>query len=101
MEQFNQQPEQELSAEQLIEQKEKMLKFYTESLPYLNAQLKYEEVLLSIDETRFKRTNIQYNFAMMMNQQQEEESEDNKGSDFDVDKRKAATPQVKKTLKKE
>ena len=38
MENVNQQPEQELTAEQLAEQKENMLRFYTESLPYLNAQ---------------------------------------------------------------
>ena len=102
MENVNQQEqEQELTPEQLTERKEQMLNFYKESIPYLEAQLNYENLLTSIDEVRFKRTNIQYNFAMMMNQQQEEESEDNKGADFDVDKRKAATPQVKKTLKKE
>ena len=59
MENVNQQPEQELTAEQLNEQKENMLRFYTESLPYLNAQLVYEELLVKIDEGRFKRSSIQ------------------------------------------
>jgi hypothetical protein len=61
-----------LIAEQLAEQKENMLRFYTESLPYLNAQLVYEELLVKIDEARFKRSSIQYQFAMMMNPPQEE-----------------------------
>ena len=72
MEPVNQNPEMEMTAEQLAEQKENMLKFYTESLPYLRAQLDYELLLLQIDESRFKRTNIQYQFAMMANPPQEE-----------------------------
>ena len=53
MEPTNQKPEQELTAEQLAEQKENMLTFYTESLPYLNAQLAYEELLVKIDEAAY------------------------------------------------
>lgn len=97
MENLNQQQEQELSAEQLNEQKEKMLMFYTESLPYLKAQLEYENILLQIDESRFKRTNIQYNLAMMMNQQ--EESDDTVESDNQPQQK--APIQTKKQLKKE
>jgi len=74
METTNQQPEMEMTPEQLAEQKEKMLEFYRESMPYLRAQLDYEEMLLKIDEVRFKRTNIQYQFAMMANPPQEEET---------------------------
>jgi len=54
METVNQQ-DVEMTPEQLAEQKENMLRFYTESLPYLEAQLKYEQMLLQIDEARFKR----------------------------------------------
>jgi hypothetical protein len=88
METTNQQPEMEMTPEQLAEQKEKMLEFYRESMPYLRAQLDYEKMLLEIDETRFKRSSIQYQFAMMMNPQDKEEleeSDDLAGSDFDVD----------------
>jgi hypothetical protein len=65
------QQERELTAEELAAQKEQMLQFYTESLPYLEAQLKYEQTLLAIDEARFKRTNIQMQYAMMAQAQQE------------------------------
>lgn len=88
MENLNQQPEMEMTAEQLEEQKEKMFDFYKGSLPYLKAQLEYEEMLLKIDEARFKRTSIQYQYAIMANPQDKEEleeSDDLAGSDFDVD----------------
>ena len=63
-----------LSPEELAERKEEMLKFYTESMPYLEAQLNYETKLSEIDEMRFKRTQIQMQYAMMMNPQEEEEN---------------------------
>jgi hypothetical protein len=80
METTNQQPEMEMTPEQLEEQKEKMLEFYRNSMPYLKAQLDYEKMLLDIDETRFKRSSIQYQFAMMMNPQQEEGDDDQEKS---------------------
>jgi hypothetical protein len=42
---------------------------------------------MKLDEVRFKRTSIQMQFAMMMQQPEEEETEapDNTGSDFDID----------------
>ena len=97
MEPTNQKPEQELTAEQLAEQKENMLTFYTESLPYLNAQLAYEELLLKIDEARFKRSNIAYQFAMMMNPPQDEET----GSDHDVDNTPNIPEQGSRKLKRD
>jgi hypothetical protein len=78
----NQQPEMEMTPEQLAEQKEKMLEFYRESMPYLKSQLDYEKMLLEIDETRFKRSSIQYQFAMMVNPQpQEEDNEQEESSE--------------------
>lgn len=97
MENVNQQPEQELTAEQLSEQKENMLKFYTESLPYLNAQLAYEELLVKIDEARFRRSSIAYQFAMMMNPPENEET----GSDLDVDTTPNIPEQGIRKLKKD
>ena len=76
----NQQPEMEMTPEQLAEQKEKMLEFYRNSMPYLKAQLDYEKMLLEIDETRFKRSSIQYQFAMMVNGPQQEEEDDQEES---------------------
>ena len=76
MENLNQQEQEvELTAEELAEKKNQMLKFYTESLPYLKAQAEYEKVLCEIDEARFKRTNIQYQYAMMEQNQQEQPTE--------------------------
>ena len=65
------QQEQELTAEELTARKEEMLKFYTDSVPYLEAQLQYESLLTQIEELRFKRTNIQFQYAMMMDSQKE------------------------------
>jgi hypothetical protein len=74
------QQEQTMTAEQLAERKQEMLTFYKESVPYLEAQLKYEQLLLEIDEARFKRSSISYQFAMMANAGKEmpdvEEDED-------------------------
>jgi hypothetical protein len=70
------QQEREFTAEELAAQKEQMLQFYTESLPYLEAQAKYEEVLLKIEEARFKRTSIQMQYAMMAQAQQEPEHDE-------------------------
>lgn len=82
MENLNQQEQEvELTAEELAERKEQMMQFYTESLPYLRAQAEYEKALCEIDEARFKRTTIQYQLAMMMQEQQEQPA----GADHDID----------------
>lgn len=57
----------EMDEKELQEKKDEMMKFYTESMPYLEAQLKYEKMLLKIDKARFQRTSIQVQYAMMMN----------------------------------
>jgi hypothetical protein len=77
MENMNQHDEMEMSAEDLAAQKERMLAFYTESMPYIEAQLSYEQILLQIDEARFKRANIQMQYAMMMQPPTEEEEDEN------------------------
>ena len=68
--------ERELTAEELDARKNEMLQFYKESVPYLEAQLKYEDLLMKIDEARFKRTNIQMQYAMLMQVPKEEFEED-------------------------
>ena len=66
MENMNQHaPEMELSAEELAEKKADMLRFYEESIPYLDAQLNYEKKLAEIDEVRFRRAQFQVQMAMM------------------------------------
>jgi hypothetical protein len=44
----NQVEEMELTPEELIQRKEEMLSFYTESMQYLKAQFEYEEMLMKI-----------------------------------------------------
>lgn len=87
------QQEREFTAEELAAQKEQMLHFYTESVPYLEAQAKYEELLLKIEEARFKRTSIQMQYAMMAQAQQESEAE---GSDDGLDSEPADPPRPSK-----
>ncbi len=78
---MNQHDEMEMSAEDLAAQKERMLAFYTESMPYIEAQLSYEQILLQIDEARFKRANIQMQYAMMMQPPTEEEEEEDENDE--------------------
>lgn len=93
------QQEREFTAEEMAAQKEQMLQFYTESVPYLEAQLKYEELLMRIDDARFKRNTIQMQWAMMMQAQQEQES-DPEGSDSDIDNEPNIPEQGKRKLRK-
>jgi len=62
-----------LSPEELATKKEEMLAFYKESMPYLQAQFEYEELLSRIDEMRLKRTQIQMTYAQMMAPPEEDE----------------------------
>lgn len=99
------QQEREFTAEEVAAQKEQMLQFYTESLPYLEAQLKYEDVLMKIDEVRFKRTSIQMQYAMMAQAQQESELDlddelEEKNSDNDINKEPNIPEQGKRKLRK-
>lgn len=72
----NNQQEQQLSPEEIAVKREEMLEFYKSSMVYLKAQFEYEDMLLKLDETRFKRTNIQMQYAMMAQQMEGREEED-------------------------
>jgi hypothetical protein len=63
----NQPEEQELTQEELTARKEEMKKFYEDSIPYLEAQAKYEKLLTDIDEARFKRSTLNYQWAQFIN----------------------------------
>ena len=71
--QTNEENQVELTPEELDARKKDMLKFYNESMPYLEAQLSYEKRLMEIDEVRFKRFQISMQSAMMMDNQPTEE----------------------------
>ena len=70
------QQEETFTQDQVDAKKDEMLQFYTESLEYLDAQLKYEEKLMLIDEVRFKRAQFQLQYAMMMAPPEEDEPTD-------------------------
>lgn len=56
----------ELSPEQLEARRDEMKDFYEKSLPYLEAQAKYEKLLTEVEEARYKRATMQLNYASMM-----------------------------------
>tara|TARA_R100001509_G_C4758179_1_gene178760 strand:- start:330 stop:620 length:291 start_codon:yes stop_codon:yes gene_type:complete len=84
-----------LSAEELDQRKEEMKEFYDSSIPYLESQLKYEQLLTDVEEARFKRANFAYQWQMLMASTQPPEE-----SDEDVDKPKSKPTQDKKPLKR-
>ena len=92
----NQHNEEQLSAEQLAERKEELLKFYTDSMPYINAQFEYEKKLMELDEVRFKRTQIQ--MAMMMNPEMSQEIEEETERE-DLIQHEVSTPKERKLKK--
>ena len=72
----NQNQERVFTPEEMEVKRKEMLKFYKDSMPYLKAQFEHEEMLMKIDEVRFKRTSIQMQYAVMMNQMQEGDQEE-------------------------
>lgn len=100
MENMNQHaPEMELSAEELAEKKADMLRFYEESIPYLDAQLNYEKKLAEIDEVRFRRAQFQVQMAMMMNPQNHEEFEEEEDEREDLAMSEKPAPKERKLKK--
>lgn len=73
--------QEELSPEQLEARREEMKSFYESSIPYLEAQSKYEKLLTEVEEARYKRATMQFQYATMMaatQPQMEEEEEQTK-----------------------
>jgi hypothetical protein len=62
----NQHPEENLTVEQLAERKQQMLEFYLDSIEYLKAQLEHEKLLAEINEFRYKKTQYQIQYAMLL-----------------------------------
>lgn len=69
--------EEELTDAEIKQKKDEMMNFYKESMPYLEAQLEYEDRLMQIDEVRFKRFQISMQTAMMANPPEEEDLQEN------------------------
>jgi hypothetical protein len=75
---MNNEKNQHLSAEELDAKKKEMLAYYEASVPYLEAQLKYETLLADLDEVRVKRVRLQHEFAYLTQipEEVQEENED-------------------------
>ena len=99
----NQNQERVFTPEEMEVKRKEMLKFYKDSMPYLKAQFEHEEMLMKIDEVRFKRTNIQMQYAMMMNQMEEgpEDGEDKEEYPFPVPEQFAQEETTGRKLKKQ
>jgi hypothetical protein len=77
----NQHNDEQLSPEQLEARRDEMKQFYEKSLPYLEAQAKYEKLLTEVEQARYQRATMQIQYANMMAAAQglpidEEEDED-------------------------
>ncbi len=90
-----------LSPEELATKKEEMLTFYKESMPYLQAQFEYEELLSRIDEMRLKRTQIQMTYAQMMAPPEEELMREPEAEDDTLAQPPEQAPKKKRKLKTE
>ena len=90
-------PNENLSPEELEQRKEEMKSFYDQSVPYLESQLKYEQLLTDVEEARFKRANFQYQWQMLMAQTQMAEEE---GNDEPKKETKTSTTTKKPKLKR-
>lgn len=62
----------EMTAEEIQAQKNEMYNFYTENKKYLEAQVQYEDLMLKLDEIRYKRFETQLRHAMLLQTQEEE-----------------------------
>ena len=101
----NQQNEEQLSSEQLEARRDEMKQFYEKSIPYLEAQAKYEKLLTEVEQARYQRATMQFQYANMMASTQpypeeELEREDLREDSVPQSKRAAQAPAVGKKLKK-
>lgn len=75
----NQHNDEQLSPEQLEARRDEMKHFYEKSIPYLEAQAKYEKLLTEVEQARYQRATMQFQYANMMAAAQ--------GPDLDEDER--------------
>lgn len=88
----NQQLGEELSPEELEARRDEMKEFYEKSIPYLEAQSKYEALLTEVEEARFKRASMQVQYTNMMAMAQ--------GPEMDMDEEEQVQPAPKAPTKK-
>ena len=77
--------EREPTAEEIQEMRERMQSYYENQIPFLEKQLKYENLLADIELARAKRIEMTIRIAQMTMGPQDEENQEGAGSDYDVD----------------
>lgn len=65
--------QEEMSPEQVKERREEITNFYRESIPHLQVQKEYEELLRDIEMARAQRIEAQVFIAQAMSKEPEEE----------------------------
>lgn len=68
--------EREFTPEEMQQQKEELIQFYTDAVPQLEAQLNYESLVADIEEARLRRVLAQARIAQIMAPPSEEEDDD-------------------------
>jgi hypothetical protein len=104
----NQHNDEQLSPEQLEARRDEMKQFYEKSLPYLEAQAKYEKLLTEVEQARYQRATMQIQYANMMaaaqglpiDEDDEDEREDLQPSSVPTPKPVAQAPAGGKKLRK-
>jgi hypothetical protein len=99
----NQPEEQELTQEELVARKEEMKAFYDDSIPYLKSQAEYEKLLTEIDEARFKRSTLNYQWAQFIAKTSQEAQYNEEGEDESETERvleQEETPVTERKLKR-
>lgn len=82
-----------ISKEEMERRKNEINKFHTDQIPFLETQLKYENLLTEIEESRLRRAMSQIRMAQMLAPDPEEDPEENSNKDSDKP--------VMRTLRKE
>jgi len=96
----NQHEEQELTQEELSARKEEMKQFYDESIPYLESQAKYEKLLTEIDEARFKRATLNYQWAQFASKTTQEAQYNEEEDELETKKASETEDTTARKLKK-
>ena len=90
----------DLSPEELEARRDEMRQIYENSVPYLEAQAKYEKLLTDVEESRYKRATMQINYASMMAAAQGPGLNDDDTEQGSISKPLAQEPAGDKKLKK-
>jgi hypothetical protein len=96
----NQQMNEQLTPEELEARRLEMQDFYEKSVPFLEAQSKYEKLLTEIEEARYKRATMQIQYANIVAATQQPEEDDELNATQAPPRPTATAPTEGKKLRK-